>query len=109
MDANSASAKLGLAESHFAAGRLSDAEPLFRRVLGVSGDDARVLHFLGYIARQNGNLTGAIESYAAAVMPEPDNGQLPHNNLAEARVCSATTRRQSQATAARPHSPLTKP
>ena len=82
MDVNSASATLGLAESHFAAGRLSDAEPLFRRVLGVSGDDARVLHFLGYIARQNGNLIGAIESYAAAVMLDPDNGQL-HNNLAE--------------------------
>jgi Flp pilus assembly protein TadD len=82
MDATSASATLDAAERHFAAGRLNEAEPLFRRVLGVSGDDARVLHFLGFIARQHGNLTGAAESYGAAVVLAPDNAQL-HNNLAE--------------------------
>jgi Flp pilus assembly protein TadD len=82
MDANPIATTLDLAERHFAAGRLSEAEPLFRRVLGISGDDVRVLHFLGYIARQNGNLAGAADSYAAAVALDPDNGQL-HNNLAE--------------------------
>ncbi len=82
MDATSASAALDAAERHFAAGRLNEAEPLFRRVLGVSGDDVRVLHFLGFIARQHGNLANAAESYGAAVVLAPDNAQL-HNNLAE--------------------------
>jgi Tfp pilus assembly protein PilF len=84
MDANSPSATLDLAEQHFAAGRLSEAEPLFRRVLGVSGDDVRVLHVLGHIARQQGRAAASVECYAAAVALDPDNAQL-HNNLAEAQ------------------------
>ncbi len=82
MDVISTTATLDLAEQHFAAGRLSEAETLFRQVLGVSGDDMRVLHFLGYIARQKGDLAAATESYAAATVLDPHNAQL-HNNLGE--------------------------
>ncbi len=83
MGAMSPSAILDLAEQHFAAGRLAEAEPLFRRVLGVSGDDVHVLHVLGYIARQQGRPAAAVESYAAAVALDPENAQL-HNNLGDA-------------------------
>lgn len=82
MSAHSTAGILELAEQHFAAGRLHEAEPLFRRVLGISGDDARVLHYLGYIARGRGDLHAAEQNYTAATLLEPDNAQL-HNNLAE--------------------------
>ena len=84
MDVTSATATLDLAEQHFAAGRLTEAEALFRRIVGVSGDDARVLHFLGYLARQKGDLTAAGESYAAANVLDPANAQFL-NNLGEVR------------------------
>jgi Flp pilus assembly protein TadD len=82
MDDPAASATLELAETHFAAGRLAEAEKLFRRVLDEGVDGGRVLHFLGYIARQNGDLEAAADSYVTAVALDGANGQL-HSNLAE--------------------------
>lgn len=52
---------LQLALEHHQAGRLSEAEKIYRQILGTEPDNADALHFLGLVAHQVGKHEEAIE------------------------------------------------
>ncbi|MFQ5954483.1 MAG: tetratricopeptide repeat protein [Kiloniellales bacterium] len=65
------------------AGRLSEAEALYRRVLQAAPDHADALHLMGLAAAQQGRYPAALELIGKAIRL---NDAVPdfHNNLAEA-------------------------
>ncbi len=65
------------------AGRLSEAEALYRRVLRAAPDHADALHLMGLAAAQQGRYPAALELIGKAIRR---NDKVPdfHNNLAEA-------------------------
>jgi tetratricopeptide (TPR) repeat protein/SAM-dependent methyltransferase len=65
---------------HHQAGRLPQAEAIYRRILQVDPDHPDALHFLGLIARQVGNAEAAIELIGKALALKPDYAEA-HNNL----------------------------
>jgi predicted O-linked N-acetylglucosamine transferase (SPINDLY family) len=70
-----------LALQHHQAGRLGDAETIYRQILAVEPRHAPTLHYLGVVAHQLGHSDTAIELIRQAVALAP---QVPdfHSNLA---------------------------
>ena len=71
---------LEAALEHHQAGRLADAESLYRQVLATEPDNADCLHLLGMLANQNGRTDEAIGLISRAVAIEPAHAAA-HNNL----------------------------
>jgi predicted O-linked N-acetylglucosamine transferase (SPINDLY family) len=71
------------ASSLHRAGRLSDAEQLYRRILETDAHHADALHLLGVLAHQVGRHDAAVDLIGKAVA---GNGKVPafHNNLGSA-------------------------
>src|SRR6267142_2657255 len=65
---------------HHQAGRLSQAETLYRQILQVEADHADALHNLGLIASQVGNHEIAVELIGKAISTRPSNS-IYHSNL----------------------------
>ena len=66
---------------HHQAGRLSQAEALYRQILAVEPDHADCLHLLGVIAYQFGRLESAMELISRAISRRPGTAPF-HSNLA---------------------------
>ena len=62
---------LRAAISHHQAGRLADAEPLYRRVLSAAPGHPDALHFLGLLAHQSGHHADAVELIGQALRAMP--------------------------------------
>jgi len=62
---------LGLAVKHHQAGRLTEAEAMYRRVLAEEPENANALHLLGVLAHQSGNNARALELIQQAVAINP--------------------------------------
>lgn len=69
-----------LALEHHRAGRLAEAEAIYRQLLGHSPHHPVALHMLGLIAHQVGNGDAAIELITGAVTARPDYAEA-HANL----------------------------
>jgi len=72
-----------LAQQHHKAGRLVEAEDLYRQILAVQPGHAEALHHYGIIAQQTGRHDLAIEWIGRALALQPDN-PAAHSNLGEA-------------------------
>ena len=71
------------------AGRLAEAEALYRQILAAQPNHADALHLLGVIAHQTGRHDLAAEWIRQAILLDPNNPSA-HSNLAEA--CRVTGR-----------------
>ena len=78
-----------VALEHHRAGRLADAEALYRQILSAQPDHAEALHYFGVIAHQVGRHDLAIDLIRQALALHPDN-PIAHSNLGEA--CRALNR-----------------
>jgi protein O-GlcNAc transferase len=74
---------LRLAIEHHRAGRLSEAEVLYRQVLAAHPNQPDALHLLGLIASRAGRLDPAIDLIRKAVAVAPGNAEY-HTDLADA-------------------------
>jgi protein O-GlcNAc transferase len=74
---------LQIALQHHQAGRLSNAEALYRQILAVQPNHADALHFLGVIAHQVGRHDVAMELIRQSIVLNPRNSAA-HSNLGEA-------------------------
>jgi protein O-GlcNAc transferase len=72
-----------MALAHHQAGRLVEAEALYRQILAVEPRHADALHFLGVIAHQVGRNDLAMEWIRQAIVLKPSN-PAAHSNLGEA-------------------------
>jgi protein O-GlcNAc transferase len=72
-----------LALSRHQAGRLAEAEALYRQILGAQPNHADALHLLGVIALQAGRHEIAVEWIHKAILLNP-NHPAAHSNLGEA-------------------------
>jgi protein O-GlcNAc transferase len=72
-----------IAVQHHQAGRLADAEALYRRILAVQPNHADALHLLGVIAHQAGRNDLAVNLIRQAIALAPNNSAA-HCNLGEA-------------------------
>src|SRR5271170_4889434 len=61
-----------LAVEHHQAGRLADAERIYRRVLEVDPENREALHLLGLIAHQTGNHELAVQLIGRAIVHGAD-------------------------------------
>lgn len=73
---------INLAMQHHQAGRLQEAEALYRQVLQVQPDNADALHFLGLIAHHLGRHDVAVELIGKSIAINPSVAAF-HNNLGE--------------------------
>jgi protein O-GlcNAc transferase len=64
---------LQLAISHHQAGRLADAEPIYRQILAAQPDNADALQLLGALAYQSGRSDLAVEYIGRAIALSPGN------------------------------------
>jgi len=64
---------LQVAIAHHQAGRLTEAESIYRQILSVRPDHAEALNLLGAIAGQRGRVDSAIELIRQAIAAAPDN------------------------------------
>lgn len=71
---------LAAALGHHRAGRLVEARAGYLEILKAQPDEPDVLHLLGLIARQSGQLDEAIELMSRAIRVKPDFAEA-HNNL----------------------------
>jgi tetratricopeptide (TPR) repeat protein len=62
---------ISTALQHHLAGRLSDAETLYREVLAADPNSADALHLLGVVAHQTGRIERAVELIRAAIAVNP--------------------------------------
>ena len=76
--------RLSAAQQHLRAGRLREAEKLYRDILRRDGGHPQALQLLGVIAGQSGHFAEAADLFAKALLRAPENAEL-HYNLAEAR------------------------
>jgi len=74
---------LELALQYHQAGRLAEAEALYRQVLAAQPNHADALHYLGVIANQAGRHELAVEWIRRAIALQP-NDPAAHNNLGNA-------------------------
>jgi len=72
-----------IAVQHHQAGRLAEAEALYRRILAAQPNHADALHFLGVIAHQIGRHDVAVEWLRKSIALNPDN-PIAHSHLGEA-------------------------
>jgi len=79
---------LQIALQHHQAGRLAEAEPIYRQILAHEPNNADALHLLGMIALQVGQHDGAIDFIRRAIAVNP---RVPdyHNNLGMAYLGKA--------------------
>ena len=68
---------------HHQAGRLAEAERLYRQIWAIDPNHADSLHLLGLVARQQGRNDAAVELIGRAVALRPDFAEA-RNNLANA-------------------------
>jgi cytochrome c-type biogenesis protein CcmH/NrfG len=73
-------AKVAEALQHHLAGRVAEAEAIYREVLAIAPDHADSLHLLGMIAYQNGDLDAAAQSIRQAIA-QHENAASYHCNL----------------------------
>jgi tetratricopeptide (TPR) repeat protein/glycosyltransferase involved in cell wall biosynthesis len=71
---------LKIAWEHHQAGRLLEAENLYRQILEVQPEAANVLCLLGIAARQQGKIAEAIDFYEQAIAQNPDLVEAHLNN-----------------------------
>ena len=71
-----------IAVGHHQAGRLAEAEAIYRQVLSRSPDHAEALHLLGVLASQVGRTEVALELIGRAIIVNPGVA-LYHSNLGE--------------------------
>lgn len=71
---------LELAVQHHTAGRLPEAEQIYRQILQVEPSQPVALHLLGVLAHQVGNSEAARELISKAIAIKPDYAEA-HNNL----------------------------
>jgi tetratricopeptide (TPR) repeat protein len=69
----SASQSIQIALAHHQAGRLQQAEAIYRQILQAQPDHPDALHFLGMIAHAAGKLEIAIELVGGSLNIQPDN------------------------------------
>jgi predicted O-linked N-acetylglucosamine transferase (SPINDLY family) len=74
---------LQLALQHHQAGRLPEAEALYRQVLQIQPDHPTALQYLGVIAHQVGRHEAAVQYIAQALCRNPQDVDC-HNNIGEA-------------------------
>lgn len=74
---------LRLALQHHQAGRLQEAEALYRQILQSQPDHPDALHLLGLLAHQSGRHETAVELIGKAIAINPAVAEF-HNNLGEA-------------------------
>ncbi len=72
---------LANAIAHHRAGRLREAEEIYRQILAADPDEPDALHLLGLIAHQTGRYDAAVEQIRQAVGLRPDSARF-HNSLA---------------------------
>ena len=72
-----------IAMQHHNAGRLAEAEGIYRQILAVDPRHAEAQHLLGIIAHQVGRSDIAVEMISAAIAMAPRQ-PAPHSNLGEA-------------------------
>ncbi|MDD5179978.1 MAG: tetratricopeptide repeat protein [Gallionellaceae bacterium] len=70
---------LQAALAHHQAGRLPQANTLYRQILQVAPDDPDALHFSGLIAHQTGKNEAAIELIGKAILFRPDYADAHYN------------------------------
>jgi len=68
------------AAEHHRAGRLAEADALYRRLLALEPNNADLLHVLGIIAYQSGALPSAVDWFRRAISLNPSATSY-HNNL----------------------------
>jgi tetratricopeptide (TPR) repeat protein len=71
---------LHIAIAHHQAGRLAEAESIYRQILSVRPDHAEAVYFLGVLASQTGRLDQAIACYQHAIAIKPQYPQA-HSDL----------------------------
>jgi protein O-GlcNAc transferase len=59
---------------HHQAGRLAEAEAIYRQILNVQPANADALHLLGVIASQTGHHTSAVDLIGRALQFQPGHG-----------------------------------
>jgi tetratricopeptide (TPR) repeat protein len=69
--------------AHHQAGRLSDAEAIYRQILQTSPDHLGALHLLGALACQVGQWTAALELINKALRINPTLAEAYNNRAAE--------------------------
>lgn len=74
---------LKIAVSHHQAGRLGEAEAIYREILAHSPEQPDALHFLGVIALQTGQPEAAVDMIEQAIALNPDSAPF-HTNLGNA-------------------------
>jgi predicted O-linked N-acetylglucosamine transferase (SPINDLY family) len=74
---------LAIARQHHQAGRLREAEAIYRQVLQVQPSHPDALHLLGVIAHQVGRHTTAVDYISQAIAYNPEAAEY-HNNIGEA-------------------------
>ncbi|MBV8781793.1 MAG: tetratricopeptide repeat protein [Phycisphaerae bacterium] len=82
MDAADADRQFAEGHAHHLAGRLHQAEQIYRAILATNPDHPDALHYLGVIALQVGRAPAAVEMIGRSVALAPNSGSL--NNLGEA-------------------------
>jgi predicted O-linked N-acetylglucosamine transferase (SPINDLY family) len=60
------------AVGHHRAGRLAEAETIYRHILAYVPDNAQIWYSLGVLSHQTGNYAESVESYRRAVAIKPD-------------------------------------
>ena len=76
-------AAIGEGRAHHGAGRLQEAEAIYRRVFAAEPDCPDAVHLLGVIAHQNGDDGVAVELITKAIAANPRAAEY-HNNLGTA-------------------------
>ena len=66
--------------AHHGAGRVREAEALYREALAADADHFDALHLLGVVQQQTGDSAAAVESIERAIAVAPGNG-FAHGNL----------------------------
>lgn len=74
---------LSIAMQHHSAGRLSEAESLYQRMLQAEPDQPDALHLLGVISHQVGKNNTAVDYISRALAIQPDHAEA-HMNLGNA-------------------------
>jgi predicted O-linked N-acetylglucosamine transferase (SPINDLY family) len=69
--------------SHHQAGRLAEAQKVYRQILAQQPEHAEALHLLGVLARQSGHSDAAVRLIRQAIRLKPDHAAA-HGNLGNA-------------------------
>src|SRR5262249_36294838 len=64
---------------HHRAGRLADAEAIYRKILAIDPRQPDTLHLLGYLAYQVGQHDAAIDLVSRAIQLQPGEGRFHHS------------------------------